>query len=875
MEQSTTTNHRANNGRWNKVASAAGYVEPKSSAPKNEMAKSNRWKKHGWQEVSWQLRKEDWKVHSGELDFCHDPLSLSNMMDAQNDGKWLALIHRPEIAQEMLQLVPDSHLGGLTIVFPGDNKQQLPPELESWQGKATRCKIPGRLQGRVNMRHAWLISLGQQPPSLKVKMAKAIELKDLKSVSKAPMNDRKAHQAGTFVLRFRTAWSYSKTYWNKIEKKPGQHARAWAMEINGVSPWKCMDTWGFVSTGKWNNEIKGMMRVQDADTAQALLHASGSSSNGQEEPWFVELVGNPESLPATKLLWLDWRDDEKWNEYRERATRETSLGVVLGDHQLGIRITANDKRYKITARKWRLQGVPAQFGPDQVQELLTSMAFTDARITGRGRQRARNIWYFEAIHQQEGVIIQSDVKISDQETMELVAVQETARRSKIPDKPLHRESRVSYNHQTESCKYPDVTKTSTSQHAAQGEAVPMSTEAVSGEKRNSDEAPDAQAKKAKPAPWFPVTGQIVRNIGGGDCLWHALAAALSTEQPNKVRTHRQVRAFTHSYMKRYSDHFRTIWEEQGKFDARGNPSQNTWEHYLDQQAKTSTWSGALEINAFCNAQNRRIMVVADDGTIYPFFESAPGDPIMLYWQKSGHFEWISQADESEWLEAKASQCETAQEQHRTLMRGGGLSSFASSKCKSPSHSARKHVIQGSAKRSHLPMSHFASPRITDFASTQRALQTPQPHGPARGSQTPLRRLVGKQSLQEASHQQTPDREAAKGPFVWTCNKCQWEVVALSWRARTKARTNHIAMAHKGVPSSEFHSLKQQRKIFVNDCPWHQRAWTCATCRLGIANTHTLVYPCGQQPKHTSKNAVSKPCVKIVLPCLRLSSPRSN
>ncbi len=55
-----------------------------------------------------------------------------------------------------------------------------------------------------------------------------------------------------------------------------------------------MDTWTLVSTGTWSHEINGMMRVQDAATARALLQASGNS-NGQE-PWFVELAGNPESL---------------------------------------------------------------------------------------------------------------------------------------------------------------------------------------------------------------------------------------------------------------------------------------------------------------------------------------------------------------------------------------------------------------------------------------------------------------------------------------------------------------------------------------------------------------------------------------------------
>lgn len=307
---------------------------------------------------------------------------------------------------------------------------------------------------------------------------------ELTSVPKAPIDHRKA---GAFVLRFRTAWQYSKDYWSDITKKPGQHARAWAMKVTGVSPWKCMDT--------WNHEIKGMMRIQDADTSTALLQASGDSQDGQE-PWFVELVGNPEALgEPTKLMWLEWRRDEKWNEYGKRATRETNLGVKLGDHQLGIRVTESDVRHKVTARKWRLQGVPTHFGPDEVKELLTSTAFTDAQITGRGRQRTRNVWYFDfdAIHKAGETIVQSYVKISDQETMEIVAVQETARCRKISDKPLHSRNSVTYQQKTVQRR----------QHFGDAKRhlsnlLLKATDAAPGEKPSNNEVDDkGQTKKAK------------------------------------------------------------------------------------------------------------------------------------------------------------------------------------------------------------------------------------------------------------------------------------------------------------------------------------------------------------------------------------------
>lgn len=66
----------------------------------------------------------------------------------------------------------------------------------------------------------------------------------------------------------------------------------------------------------------------------------------------------------------------------------------------------------------------------------------------KGRQRTRNIWYYDAIDNEGETIVQSDEKISDQETMEIVAVQETARCRKISDEPLHSENKVNYQQKT-------------------------------------------------------------------------------------------------------------------------------------------------------------------------------------------------------------------------------------------------------------------------------------------------------------------------------------------------------------------------------------------------------------------------------------------
>ena len=151
-----------------------------------------------------------------------------------------------------------------------------------------------------------------------------------------------------------------------------------------------------------------------------------------------------------------------------------------------------------------------------------------------------------------------------------------------------------------------------------------------------------------------------------------------------------------------------------------------------------------------------------------------------------------------------------------------------------------------------------SHKLTDFASAHRACKTTLPHSLAYEPDTPRRRLIGKQTVSDENHQQFPDRPT---PFQWICS-----ANGQSWR-KFKARTNHIATAHPGIPSTEFLSLQQPRKIFVTNCPWQQRAWTCATCRQGISNQYNRVSiweaakahlrKCSQKTVRENRAALSK------------------
>eukprot|EP00438_Fugacium_kawagutii_P014470 Skav223517 [mRNA] locus=scaffold1160:275654:277090:+ [translate_table: standard] len=350
-----------------------------------------------------------------------------------------------------------------------------------------------------------------------------------------------------------------------------------------------------------------------------------------------------------------------------------------------------------------------------------------------------------------------------------------------------------------------------------------------GDKREqSQEAqPDKEPKKAKSVPWWPKKATVVPNIGKGDCLWKSLAAALTKENPAKQRTRRQLRAFVHAYMKQRSNDYEYLWINQGKFDDQGQPTTDAWEAYLSKQSKTGSWSGALELNAFCAAAERRLWVVTDKGIIHQFMADAPGEPLALKFHTYGHYEWISNIQEEEWIAAKFQQDKDGGAKDLPPLRGAGkhariaLSDFASVRISNFASSKASRVQQKPKSATSNKSAKFGRrPGLTDFASTRR-----------RGSsKSAVPETASKMS------QAVPEKpgDVSNGKvFTWACNKCQFVVKGTTWRRRMQGRCNRISRAHPNVPHSEFTNGKQQKRLFVTEVSWHDRAWICAKCRKGF------------------------------------------
>ena len=128
--------------------------------------------------------------------------------------------------------------------------------------------------------------------------------------------------------------------------------------------------------------------------------------------------------------------------------------------------------------------------------------------TGRGRQRTGNAWFFEAKRGDETFIVQTDVKLGDDDAREVVAIQEASRRPKFAATPLLRENRVQFNRQPNAVQSVAKNSPSNTESAETAKAMNVDKLAEVGAKRPQAEQPSSsskqappETKKAKVEPW--------------------------------------------------------------------------------------------------------------------------------------------------------------------------------------------------------------------------------------------------------------------------------------------------------------------------------------------------------------------------------------
>ena len=197
----------------------------------------------------------------------------------------------------------------------------------------------------------------------------------------------------TWVVRFSTHWRFMKTEWDGLLRSPGKGgARQWAQQCGaGRKPGCLMDTWGWQEHGA---RITGLMRINNQDAVKTLIAKSGTYRQGQT--WFAELVTRDTDICKHNVLWQDWHEGENWWAYLERVQNATSNGVILGNKQLGRRVTEDDARWKPPTCSWNLTGFPRDLNYDSVVDLLEDLEFQEVNVTGRAGRGSTVIWFFKA-----------------------------------------------------------------------------------------------------------------------------------------------------------------------------------------------------------------------------------------------------------------------------------------------------------------------------------------------------------------------------------------------------------------------------------------------------------------------------------------------
>ena len=630
--------------------------------------------------------------------------------------------------------------------------------------------------------------------------------------------------------------------------------------------------------------MQGLLRVHDQSLAQQLLAHSGSSNDFGT--WFVEAVGEyPGDNQATKVLWIPWMNPETWDQYLTRVRQEGSFGVVRGSHQLGVRVSPRDTRWKEPAHKWTIRWVPKAWTTHDVSQVLTAMGYQDANITGKSVQRPGTSWYFSARRGDGLQSVQAEMDLGADEKLELQAMMDAKWRAApiSSARGLQPEKRVSYRDVLPVAEVADGTYSyygarkshdlhmeveseahiSASREVIQQDGESLQLDAsiqreTKGAKRAAETHQPQRATAMAKCTWMP-TGKIIRNPGQGDCLYHSLAQALNhageVARKGEERSHRQIRAFTTAAFKKWFSHYEELWLGQGKPDARGQPQEDgTFQSYVDQQQMLGVWSGALEVLAFAEAFEIRIWVATSKGEVRIFNENARNAGVYLFYSDC-HYECLQDAREEEFIRRKREQDEAGGKGHLTALMRGGVGSLRLSDFGT--------VNRESNKRSHGQN----SLRLSDFASTKKSrTKYPDAEVHAREAGTakstpmttnrcddgnqghlgPSCTIRRRGSSIDGSHSDMSHAEQDEGSkmgicesHVWVCNVCHMLCRASLRPMLTAARHAHIQKVHPNEDRKKFHRLNECTVIptLSKKALGKRMVWECAWCHQGLPRLH--------------------------------------
>ena len=152
--------------------------------------------------------------------------------------------------------------GSVAVILAGSHPtklEELDPAFQEFGSNATRIKVPGHLDGRLQTCTCWVFRFGPEQPILRTGIA-----------MKLPAGVQPPHAARpAWVLRLACQWHYNYSDWKRVLQSPGPRARKWATTAFPNSKQELVDT------SAWQEVhavlVQGLLRVHDQGLAQQSL----------------------------------------------------------------------------------------------------------------------------------------------------------------------------------------------------------------------------------------------------------------------------------------------------------------------------------------------------------------------------------------------------------------------------------------------------------------------------------------------------------------------------------------------------------------------------------------------------------------------------
>ena len=364
--------------------------------------------------------------------------------------------------------------------------------------------------------------------------------------------------------------------------------------------------------------------------------------------------------------------------------------------------------------------------------MLSSIGFTEIELLDKSRRRSSSTWGFLATWKDAKDAIQATfTDPSEDESFEVQAVKDSkCREDKRQMQQIRAPNRIAFDSAWNTgISNIEATKTRVvllheekAQDEDEKKDAPMHDATVDSPTNGEETAnkrprlePAQNPKDGDSQTWDLAGGTRIKNDGAGDCVFHAVAQGLTAHNPKKTRTHRQIRAYLTSILKKGLKQFEPRWDRTDQF---GKVTKESFASYVDTLAKVGTWAGSFEFTILAETLGFRALVATNWDEIKEFNPEGEFTLKFFFDYRKAHYEFVSGGHDEEWISRKrvfeqsSQEVDPAKFDASKKMRGGGPKSiaptdFASARCTTPATSG--HKTRRSSKK----------PALTDFASTAR------------------------------------------------------------------------------------------------------------------------------------------------------------